>query len=288
MQAMSRIVRIPVVAVVLLTVGSVAAFLILPPGPKETLVYAAPTLAALADDAATQMGGKVNVVVVGSAAAVRQVQMGAKPDVILSADAELANFLRNYRRIVDLGRFDLILVCSKPVELKDLGTATIGLADPNVSPIGNRAIAALYWLSVKSNLFNIKELENSLAVKFTPSPDGRAVTIDVTQVSASGRFKMREDLAAAFAMLENGAVDCVFASTPFAVSRNLIGRYHVLRLPEEVSFARDPPLQFRSVTTIGELEIGPLTALAVVFTERGERFAEVVLSLNLSKYGLVR
>ncbi len=258
-----------------------------PSGPRGILVYAAPTLAALAEEAAGQTVMNVDVVVMGSAAAVRQVQMGAKPDVILSADAELVSFLSSYRKVVRLGGFELVLVCREAFELKDVGGVTIGLADPNTAPIGYRAIAVLYWLSVKSNWIDLNELERSLSLKFAPSPDGGSVTIDVRQVSPTGRFKMREDLAAALTMLENGAVDCIFASKPFAVSRNIIGKYHVLRLPEEISFASDPPVRFWTITTLGELEVKPLTAVAIVFTERGERYVEGIKSLNLSKYGLM-
>jgi molybdate/tungstate transport system substrate-binding protein len=286
--AMSQIVRILFVAAALALMGSVMAYGIWHSGSREVLVYAAPTLAVLANDAAMQMGGKVDVVVMGSMAAVRQVQMGAKPDVILSVDAELVNFLSSYRKVVDLGRFELILVCRKALDLKDIGRATIGLADPNIAPVGYRAIAALYWLSVKSNLINLNELERSLSVKFVQDPDGRSVTIDVRHVSASGRFKVREDLSVAFAMLENGSVDCVFAYTPFTVSRNLIGKYHVLRMPEEVSFANDPPVRFKAITALGEIEVKRFKAVAIVFTEQGEEYVYRVLSLNLSKYGLTK
>jgi molybdate/tungstate transport system substrate-binding protein len=234
------------------------------------------------------MGGKVDVVVMGSMAAVRQVQMGAKPDVILSVDAELVNFLSSYRKVVDLGRFELILVCRKALDLEDIGRATIGLADPNIAPIGYRAIAALYWLSVRSNLIDLNELERSLSVKFVQDPDGRSVTIDVRHVSAGGRFKIREDLSVAFAMLENGSVDCVFAYTPFAVSRNLIGKYHILRMPEEVSFANDPPVRFKAITMLGEVEVKRFKAVAIVFTDQGEDYVDKVLSLNLTKYGLMK
>jgi molybdate/tungstate transport system substrate-binding protein len=288
MWAMSQFVRFLLVAAALALVGSVVAYGIWHSGSRGILVYAAPTLLLLADDAAGRMGGKVDVVVMGSMAAVRQVQMGAKPDVILSVDAELANFLSSYRKVVDLGGFELILVCRKALELKDIGRATIGLADPNTAPVGYRAIAALYWLSVKSSLIDLNELERSLSVKFVQDPDGRSVSIDVRHVSASGRFKIREDLSVAFAMLENGSVDCIFAYTPFTVSRNLIGKYHILRMPEEVSFTNDPPVRFKAITALGEIEVKRFTAAAIVFTEQGEEYVDRVLSLNLSKYGLMK
>jgi molybdate/tungstate transport system substrate-binding protein len=284
--AMSQIVRFLLVAAALALVGSVMVYGIWYSGPRGILVYAAPTLAVLADEAARQMGGKVDVVVMGSMAAVRQVQMGAKPDVILSVDAEVVNFLSSYRKVVDLGRFELILVCRKALDLEDIGRATIGLADPNIAPIGYRAIAALYWLSVMSNLIDLNELERSLSVKFVQDPDGRSVTIDVRHVSAGGRFKMREDLAMAFTMLENGSVDCIFAYTPFAISRDLVGKYHVLRMPEEISFANDPPVRFKAITMLGEIEVKRLTAVAIVFTDQGEDYVDRALSLNLTKYGL--
>jgi molybdate/tungstate transport system substrate-binding protein len=372
MLAMSQIVRVLLVAAALALVGTVMVYGIWHFGPRGILVYAAPTLAVLADEAARQMGGKVDVVVMGSMAAVRQVQMGAKPDVILSVDAELVNFLSSYRKVVDLGRFELILVCRKALDLEEIGRATIGLADPNIAPsgdraiaalhwlsvrfnlivrqvqmgakpdvilsvdaelvkflssyrkvvdlgrfelilvcrkaldfekigratigladpniapIGYRAIAALYWLSVRSNLIDLNELERSLSVKFVQDPDGGSVTMDVRHVSASGRFKMREDLAMAFTMLENGSVDCVFAHTPFAISRDLVGKYHVLRMPEEISFANDPPVRFKAITMLGEIEVKRLTAVAIVFTEQGEGYVDRVLSLTLSKYGLTK
>jgi molybdate/tungstate transport system substrate-binding protein len=286
--AMSQIVRILSVAAALVLVWSVMVYGIWHSGPKGVLVYAAPTLAVLADDAARKMGGKVDVVVMGSVAAVRQVQMGAKPDVILSVDAELVNFLSSYRKVVDLGRFELILVCRKALDLKDIGRATIGLADPNTAPIGYRAVAAMYWLSVRSNLVDLNELEVSLSVKFSRGTDGTTVTMDVRHVSASGRFKMREDLAMTFTMLENGSVDCIFAHTPFAMSRNLIGKYHVLRMPEEISFANDPPVRFKAITTLGEIEVKRFKAVAIVFTEQGKDYVDKVLSLNLTKYGLMK
>jgi molybdate/tungstate transport system substrate-binding protein len=112
--------------------------------------------------------------------------------------------------------------------------------------------------------------------------------MDVRHVSASGRFKMREDLAMAFTMLENGSVDCIFAHTPFAISRDLVGKYHVLRMSEEVSFANDPPVRFKAITMLGEIEVKRLTAVAIIFTEEGEEYVDRVLSLNLSKYGLMK
>jgi molybdate/tungstate transport system substrate-binding protein len=288
MWAMSQIVRILFVAAALALMGSVMAYGIWHSGPRGILVYAAPTLAVLADEAARQMGGKVDVVVMGSMAAVRQVQMGARPDVILSVDAELVNFLSSYRKVVDLGRFELILVCRKALDLEEIGRATTGLADPNIAPIGYRAIAALYWLSVMSNLIDLNELERSLSVKFVQDPNGGSVTMDVRHVSASGRFKMREDLAMTFTMLENGSVDCIFAHTPFAISRDLVGKYHVLRMPEEVSFANDPPVRFKAITMLGEIEVKRLTAVAIVFTEQGEEYVDRAFSLNPSKYGLMK
>jgi molybdate/tungstate transport system substrate-binding protein len=288
MWAMSQIVRVLLVAAALALVGTVMVYGIWHSGPRGILVYAAPTLAVLADEAARQMGGKVDVVVMGSMAAVRQVQMGAKPDVILSVDAELVKFLSSYRKVVDLGRFELILVCRKALDLEDISRATIGLADPNIAPIGYRAIAALHWLSVRSNLIDLNELERSLSVKFVQDPDGGSVTMDVRHVSTSGRFKMREDLAMAFTMLENGSVDCIFAHTPFAISRDLVSKYHVLRMPEEVSFANDPPVRFKAITMLGEIEVIRLTAVAIVFTEQGEEYVDRAFSLNLSKYGLMK
>jgi molybdate/tungstate transport system substrate-binding protein len=112
------------------------------------------------------------------------------------------------------------------------------------------------------------------------------VTIDVRHVSAGGRFKVREDLSVAFAMLENGSVDCIFAYTPFAISRDLVGKYHVLRMPEEISFANDPPVRFKAITMLGEIEVKRLTAVAIVFTDQGEDYVDRALSLNLTKYGL--
>jgi molybdate/tungstate transport system substrate-binding protein len=57
-------------------------------------------------------------------------------------------------------------------------------------------------------------------------------------------------------------------------------------MPEEISFANDPPVRFKAITTLREIEVKGFTAVAIVFTEQGEEYVDRVLSLNLTKYGL--
>jgi molybdate/tungstate transport system substrate-binding protein len=47
-------------------------------------------------------------------------------------------------------------------------------------------------------------------------------------------------------------------------------------------------VRFKAITVLGEIEVKRLTAVAIVFTEQGEEYVDRVLSLNLSKYGLMK
>ncbi|MDJ0274586.1 MAG: substrate-binding domain-containing protein [Aigarchaeota archaeon] len=256
---------------------------------ENVTVYAAPTLAVLANDAKARMQSPYNVtvIVMGSAAAVRRIEQGAVPDALLSVDAELVNYVKQYRSVTSLGNFKLNLICREKTTLEDLSRKRIGLANPNTAPIGYRAIAALYWMAVKRNIFKVEDLERYLSVKFEAAQD--RVIIEMREFKASGPFLARDDLSASFQLLENGAVDCIFAYVPFAVSRNLEGKYAVISLPEEISFGSDPPMRFIARITLGELEVKRFEAVAIAFTDKGERFVrEVVelLRLNPARYGL--
>ncbi|MCS7095409.1 MAG: substrate-binding domain-containing protein [Thaumarchaeota archaeon] len=254
---------------------------------RQVVVFSAPTLYELAVEAGRQLGGGVGVISVGSVAAARQVQLGRVPDVVISVDSELVRFLKGYRRVESLGGFRLVLVCRDQVNLSDLRGVRFGLADPNTAPIGYRAIAALYWLSVTRNAIDVNELERSLSIRFDPSTDGGEVVMGLESFSARGNFLSRDDLAGAFLLLENNAVDCIFAHSPFVVSRRLEGRYRVTEMPEDLTFLRDPPMRFVAVTELGRIEVRRFEAVVISFSEFGDSYVQALMSLDRTKFGLV-
>ncbi|MDW8042585.1 MAG: substrate-binding domain-containing protein [Nitrososphaerota archaeon] len=254
---------------------------------RQLVVFSAPTLHELAVEAGRQLGGGVEVISVGSVAAVRQVQLGRVPDVLISVDSELVQFLKGYRRVEGLGGFRLVLVCRDQVNLSDLRGVRLGLADPNTAPIGYRAIAALYWLSVTRNALDVNELERSLSIRFDLSTDGGEVVMGLESFSAKGNFLARDDLAGAFLLLENGAVDCIFAHSPFVVSRRLEDRYRVTEMPEDLTFLRDPPMRFVAVTELGRIEVRRFEAVVISFSELGDSYVQALMSLDRTKFGLV-
>ncbi|MEN3047668.1 MAG: substrate-binding domain-containing protein [Candidatus Caldarchaeales archaeon] len=275
------------VAVGLAVAAALAAFASHNADRGRVVVFAAPTLYELASEAARISGGRVDVVSIGSVAAVRQVQLGRVPDALVSVDAELVQFLPYFRRVEALGGFRLVLLCRDRIDLTDLKRVRIGLADPNTAPIGYRAVAALYWLALTRNSVDVAELERALSVRFVRSADGREVVMRLDSFRPAGNFLARDDLAGAFLLLENGAVDCVFAHSPFVVSRRLEGRYAVVEMPEELTFLRDPPVRFVAVTELGAVEVRRFEAVAVSLTEAGDSYLRVLASLDAERFGLV-
>lgn len=275
------------VAVGLAVAAALAALASISSDRRRVVVFAAPTLYELAAEAARLTGGKVDVVSMGSVAAVRQVQLGRIPDALVSVDAELVQFLPRLRRVEPLGGFRLLLLCRDRVDLMDLRRVRFGLADPNTAPIGYRAVAALYWLAVTRNSVDVVELERALSVRFERSSDGGEVVMRLESFRPSGNFLVRDDLAGAFLLLENGAVDCVFAHSPFVVSRRLEGRYAVVEMPEELTFLGDPPVRFVAVTELGAVDVRRFEAVAVSFTEAGDSYLRALTSVDAERFGLV-
>jgi molybdate/tungstate transport system substrate-binding protein len=258
-------------------------------GGGAVVVYAAPTLLQLANEAAGRSEEiRADIRVLGSVAALRLIQQGRVPDVYLTVDAELLREIDGQqRRSMVLGYFRLHLVCREPLGLRGLGEARIGLADPNTAPIGYRSLAALYWLSTRYNLTSLDEVTRSLSVSFTEEGGG-SVVIDARQCRAAGRFSARDDLAGVASLFEAGAVDCIFAHTPFIVYKRYGERYSVIDLPEEIQFARDPATRFFAITHSGVFEVKRFVGAAVSFSPAGDRFLEALEALDPESFGLAR
>ncbi len=257
-------------------------------GGGAVVVYAAPTLLKLADEASGRLEGlRADIRVLGSVAALRLIQQGRIPDVYLTVDAELLREIDGQqRRSMVLGYFRLHLVCREPLGLRGLGEARIGLADPNTAPIGYRSIAALYWLSTRYNLTGLNEVARSLSVSFTE--EGGSIVIDARQFRAEGRFTSRDDLAGVASLFEAGAVDCIFAHTPFIVYKRYVEKFRIIELPEEIQFARDPATRFLAVTNSGIFEVKRFVGAAVSFSPAGDRFLEALEAFDPESFGLVR
>lgn len=256
-------------------------------GGGWVVIYSAPTLSGLAEEAANLYGReRVDVRFIGSVMGVRMILAGRTPDVFMSVDTELLKMIKP-RSVMDLGSFKLHLVCRGNYTFSDIGRVRIGVANPNVAPIGYRALAALYWLSVKYNFTNLEEVSGNLKVNYSYDELAQKLVIDARSFEASGRYIARDDLAGVGALLEGGAVDCIFSHTPFIIARNYSGRFNVLELPSEISFLQDPPLNFTVNTELGEIDVKAFRAFAASFTSNGERYLGVMSRINLSKYGLM-
>lgn len=253
---------------------------------ERVTVYSAPTLLGPAEEAAHLYGvGRVDIRVLGSVMGARLIQSGRLPDVFLSVDWELLKTVHP-RRLLDLGSFKLQLVCREGHSVESLRHVRIGVANPNTAPIGYRALAALYWLSVTYNVTDVDEIEQGLNVKFIEDTVKREIKIDVRGFGAAGRFFMRDDLSGVGALLEGGMVDCIFAHSPFIVSRNYSHRFEVMDLPREIEFLDNPPIKFTAITEFGDIEVRGFRAFAASFTRSGDEYLDRLVNVNLSKYGL--
>lgn len=268
----------------------VTAFLFLNPlGDRgRVTVFTAPTLVGVAKDAANLYGSDlVDVRTIGSVLGIRLIQSGNVPDVFLSVDWELLKFIQP-RRVLDLGYFRLLLVCREDYTLNDLGQVNLGLANPNFAPIGYRSLAAIYLLGTKYKLVALEEVSRSLNISYIHNYSDRSVWIDVRSFEARGRFTARDDLAGVAALLEGGAVDCIFAHSPFVVARGYIVRFKIIELPGEITFLQDPPLKFVAITQSGSIEVKAFRAFAASFTPIGDDLLDKIEQIDLEKYGLWR
>lgn len=283
---MRKITQLPLIALLLVIPVFALASILFVGSHSPVVVYSAPTLVGLAEEAAARhVPGQVDVRSIGSVMGVRLIQAGRVPDAFLSVDWELLRFI-NPRRVVDLGSFKLLLVC-RSGSLEDVGRVKLGLANPNVAPIGYRAIAALFWLSTRYNLTDLGELGRDLSIDFKHTLPSGELIIDVREFRASGRFVARDDLAGVGALLEGGAVDCIFAHSPFVVTRRYEERFKVFELPPEIQFIVDPPINFKAITESGEIDVKAFRAFAASFTEKGDDFLDTLQGVELARHGLM-
>lgn len=251
---------------------------------RSVLVYTAPTLSAIAEELKKLSAEKIDVQVYGSVFAANLIKSGKIPDLFLSVDKELRDGL-NSRSEKSLGTYSLQLVCVK--QYSDLGAlekARIGVADPNQSPVGYRALAAMYLLAEREGVLETRDVEEGLNVKYVEK-DG-VVEILAQGASASNRFFMRQNLEAVFTLLEAGLVDCIFTYTPFTVTRNLGIRYNVIELPDYASFKNDPDIKMVAKLIYGDVRVAKLEAVALSFSEKGEELQKLIEKIDLSKHGL--
>lgn len=251
-------------------------------------MFTAPTLVGVAKDAASLYGSDlVDIRSIGSVLGVRLIQSGNVPDAYLSVDWELLKLIKP-RRVFDLGHFKLVLVCREDYSLNDLGQVKLGVANPNLAPIGYRSLAAIYWLSTKYELVTLDEVSRGLNTRYIYNSSDHSVWIDVRNFEATGRFSARDDLAGVAALLEGGAVDCIFAHSPFIVARGYTGRFKIIEMPDEIKFLQNPPLKFVALTESGPIEVKAFRAFAASFTPSGDNFLDEIERIDLEKYGLWR
>ncbi|MDW8063277.1 MAG: hypothetical protein RMI43_03820, partial [Candidatus Caldarchaeum sp.] len=153
-------------------------------------------------------------------------------------------------------------------------------------PIGYRALAAMYLISEREKLGLKEELERSLNIRYIV--DGSSLKIVVSNISPSGRFYMRPNLDIVASLLEAGAVDCIFAHTPFVVTRNLGKNYKVFELPEYARFDKTPSVEIVVELATGEIKVVKFEAVAVSFSEDGDRLLLLLDKIDVGKYGFVR
>ncbi|MEM4346498.1 MAG: hypothetical protein QXI02_06350, partial [Candidatus Caldarchaeum sp.] len=192
----------------------------------------------------------------------------------------------NYKTFKLIGVYRLVLVCAKNFQgLDSLRAARIGIADPNQAPIGYRALAAMYLISEREGLGIVQELESKLNVKFVS--DSNSVRIIASEISPSGRFFMRPNLDVVGSLLESGAVDCIFAHIPFVIARNLFKDYSVMELPEYTRFDTNPPIDMSVQLKSGVVKIIRFEAVALSFSEKGDKLIRLIDRIDVSKYGIV-
>ncbi len=272
-----------ILAAVLLVVA--AASLARPPD-DTAVVYSAPALAALSNDLAELYPGRVDVRVMGSVLAANLIKAGRVPDLFLTVDTELKEGL-GYRSEHLLGFYRLLLVCDRYSTWSDaLKGARFALADPNIAPIGYRALAAMYLLAEKESLDIVNEVQESLGVSFHVVDGG--LLVEATMFRAGGRFYVRDDLNGAYTLLENKLADCMFAYAPFAAQKNLWAKHKVIELPDYASFLTDPPHKITVKLKNGHVNVTRFIAAAYSFTERGDRLLGLLDRLDYSKYLIER
>ncbi|MEM0444088.1 MAG: substrate-binding domain-containing protein [Candidatus Caldarchaeum sp.] len=253
--------------------------------PPAAVVYSAPTLRGVSDELVGMAGVPLDVQVHGSVFAANLIKSGKVPDLFLSVDSELKEGL-NYKTFKLIGVYRLVLVCAKNFQgLDSLRAARIGIADPNQAPIGYRALAAMYLISEREGLGIVQELESKLNVKFVS--DGNSVRIIASEISPSGRFFMRPNLDVVGSLLESGAVDCIFAHIPFVIARNLFKDYSVMELPEYTRFDTNPPIDMSVQLKSGVVKIIRFEAVALSFSEKGDKLIRLIDRIDVSKYGIV-
>ncbi|MCS7142189.1 MAG: substrate-binding domain-containing protein [Aigarchaeota archaeon] len=250
------------------------------------VIYVAPTLTGLVREVLSRAPADSDVRVIGSVISVQLIREGRRPDVLLLADNELERFLPDYRNRVSLGSYRLIALCRENLTLNQLIERTIALADPNVAPIGYRAVAALYYLLKVQDPAMSDRLQVLLGINVNPIEGG--VLLDLRGLNPSRQFILRNDLSEVSAIFEAGLVDCIFVHEPFAMWKGLIGRYHVIDLPPEIEFTVDPPMRFIARLRVGDVEVRKFEASAVSFTERGDRILEMMGTVELERHGLMR
>lgn len=254
-------------------------------GAGPVVIYAAPTLFRLTEEAAQQAKISTDIRSIGSVQAARLIESGKVPDVYLSVDIELSRLV-NPLKLIELGGFELVLICEREHGLSDLKNVRLGIADPNLAPVGYRALVALYWLSEKDGYFSLDEVQADLGVSYSQLDD--EINIDATHFRAQGRFLARDDLGGVATLLESGGVDCMFASTPFVIARGYQENFRVIPLPTEIDFSKDPPGRFTAQLQIGQVEVRRFEAFAASFSEAGSAFLEVLERMDASGYGLRR
>ncbi|MEM2095826.1 MAG: hypothetical protein QXR20_04325 [Candidatus Caldarchaeum sp.] len=249
------------------------------------VVYSAPTLRGVSDELVGIAEMPLDVQVHGSVFAANLIKSGKVPDLFLSVDSELKEGL-NYKTFKLIGVYRLVLVCAKNFQgLDSLRAARIGIADPNQAPIGYRALAAMYLISEREGLGIVQELESKLNVKFVS--DSNSVRIIASEISPSGRFFMRPNLDVVGSLLESGAVDCIFAHIPFVIARNLFKDYSVMELPEYTRFDTNPPIDMSVQLKSGVVKIIRFEAVALSFSEKGDKLIRLIDRIDVSKYGIV-
>lgn len=248
---------------------------------KVVVVYAAPTLLPWAEEAVGRSGLKGDIRAMGSVEAVRLIQAGNVPDAFLSVDMELARFIQP-RRLISMGFYKLVLACRSGYGLDEIGSAKIGIADPNAAPVGYRSLAALYWLATRYGKLDVESLKRDLSVSYTESGD--TVLIDARSFSASGRFIARPNISGVGALLESGSVDCALLHEPFVLSRGYEKRFTISELPVEINFFSNPPVKFVAKLQVGDVDVTRFESFAASFTELGDEYLAAIEKLVASGF----
>ncbi len=282
---------------------------------ERVLVFSAPTLSALALDLLDVAGVPGDVRAVGSVDAVRLVQQGNVPDLLLSVDLELLAPIRD--RVLEyraLGPFHITVTCRRPLRgLSDLLRGRWGLADPFSAPIGYRQLAFSYLAHLKYGL-PLHALYNGTGVHIYGNATRYVVEVR-GPLRSTRNVLVGRNLDVVWSYLEVGLVDCIYTQSPFNYGKGLplangtptfggfteyVGRrggatYYMYVPPPDISFADVPRVGGREVRgtlvlrddgVVQELPIEPFRGFAAAFTERGVRVLRALDRLDLSRYGV--